>query len=144
MVALGHNELRCLRSSRQAYHRNILALAVLNLFCEISLQWRHNERDCVSIHQPHDCLLNRLSKAQIKENIKAARHWPLWGEFPTQRASNAEITSSWKLYLHFLLSLNIELVPAVSDGWQRPSYTTYPTSLLWMPWRRKDPGHQQP
>ena len=27
---------------------------------------------------------------QIKENIKALRYWPLWGEFPAQRASNAE------------------------------------------------------
>ena len=26
------------------------------------LQWRHNERDGVSNHQPHDCLLNRLFK----------------------------------------------------------------------------------
>ena len=25
-----------------------------------TLQWRHNERDGVSNHQPHDCLLNRL------------------------------------------------------------------------------------
>ena len=47
----------------------------------ISLQWRHNGRDDVSNHQPHDCLLNRLFKAQIKENIQAPRHWPLWGEF---------------------------------------------------------------
>ena len=46
-----------------------------------SLQWRHNERDGVSNHQLRDCLLNRLYKAQIKENIKAPRHWPLWGEF---------------------------------------------------------------
>ena len=35
-------------------------------------------------------------QAQIKENIKAPRHWPLWGEFivtgksPAQRASNVE------------------------------------------------------
>ena len=28
-----------------------------------SLQGRHNERDGVSNHQPHDCLLNRLFKA---------------------------------------------------------------------------------
>ena len=41
------------------------------------LQWRHNERDSVSNHQPYDCLLNRLFKAHIKENIKAPRHWPL-------------------------------------------------------------------
>ena len=46
----------------------------------ISLQ-RHNEHDGVSNHQPHECLLNRLVKAQIKENIKAPRHWPLGGEF---------------------------------------------------------------
>ena len=28
-----------------------------------SLQWRHNERDGVSNHQPPDCLLNRSFKA---------------------------------------------------------------------------------
>ena len=50
-----------------------------------TLQWRHNELDGVSNHQPHDCLLNRLFKAQIKENIKAPRHWPLWGEFTGDR-----------------------------------------------------------
>ena len=38
---------------------------------------------------------------QIKENIKASRHWPLCGEFtgtgefPAQRASNAENISIW-------------------------------------------------
>ena len=36
-------------------------------------------------------------QAQIKENIKAPRHWPLWGnspvtgEFPAQRASHVEM-----------------------------------------------------
>ena len=25
-----------------------------------TLQWRHNDHDSVSNHQPHDCLLNRL------------------------------------------------------------------------------------
>ena len=38
-------------------------------------------------------------QAQIKENIKAPRHWPLcWeftGEFPAQMASNAENVSIW-------------------------------------------------
>ena len=46
-----------------------------------TLQWRHNERDGVSHHQPHHCLLIRLFKAHLKENIKAPRHWPSWGEF---------------------------------------------------------------
>ena len=52
---------------------------------EYTLQWRHNERDGVSNHQHHDCLLNGLFKAQIKENIKALRHWPVWGEFAGDR-----------------------------------------------------------
>ena len=40
-----------------------------------------------------------FSQAQIKENIKAPRHWPLYGdftgdgEFPAQMASNAETVS---------------------------------------------------
>ena len=34
-------------------------------------------------------------QAQTKENIKAPRHWPLWSEFPAQRASNAENVSIW-------------------------------------------------
>ena len=40
-------------------------------------------------------------QAQIKENIKAPRHWPLCGEFtgtgefPAQRASDAENASIW-------------------------------------------------
>ena len=65
------------------------------------LHWRHNDHDGVSNHQPHGCLLNRLFQAQIKENIKAPRHWPLCGEFtgtgefPAQRASNAANVSIW-------------------------------------------------
>ena len=43
------------------------------------------------------------SEMHIKENIKAPRHWPLWGKFTgdrwipctTQRASNAENVSIW-------------------------------------------------
>ena len=59
-----------------------------------SLQWRHNERDGVSNHQPHDCLLNRLFRRSSK-NIKALRHCPLWREFPAQRASKAVNVSIW-------------------------------------------------
>ena len=50
-----------------------------------SLQWRHNERDGASNQPPQDFLLNRLFKAQIKENSKASRHWPLCGEFTGER-----------------------------------------------------------
>ena len=62
-----------------AYHQHSVCLLCLVL--ALTLRWRHNERDGVSTHQPHDCWLNRLFKAQIKESVKAPRHCPLWGEF---------------------------------------------------------------
>ena len=34
------------------------------------LQWRHNEHDCVSNHQPCDCLLNRIFKRRSKKTSK--------------------------------------------------------------------------
>ena len=34
----------------------------------LSLQWRQNERDDVSNHQPHDCLLNRLFGSRWKKH----------------------------------------------------------------------------
>ena len=63
----------------------------------VVLQWRHNERDCIS---PAPLLfILPFVLAQVKENIEAPRHWPLWGEFtgefPAQKASNAENVSIW-------------------------------------------------
>ena len=48
-------------------------------------------------------------QAQIKENIKGPRHWPLWGElpvtdeFPAQKASNAENVSIWRHHVRVRL-----------------------------------------
>ena len=52
---------------------------------EDTLLWRHNGCDSASNHQPHDSLLNRLFRQQIKENIHAPHHWPLCGEFTGDR-----------------------------------------------------------
>ena len=35
-----------------------------------SLLWRHNGRDSISNHQPHDCLLNRLFRRRSKKTSK--------------------------------------------------------------------------
>ena len=51
----------------------------------ITLQWRHNERDCVSNHQPYDCLLMHLFRRRSKKKMKAPSHWSLWGEFTGDR-----------------------------------------------------------
>ena len=68
-----------------------------------SLQWRHNERDGVSNHQPHDCLLDRLFGHRSKKTSKlrvtglCAGNSPGTGEFPEQRVSNAEnVSISWR------------------------------------------------
>ena len=64
------------------------------------LQWRHNGRDGVSNHQPHD-LLNHKFRRRSKKTSKlrptglCAGNSPVTGEFPDQRASNAENISIW-------------------------------------------------
>ena len=66
-----------------------------------TLRWRHNEWGGVSSHQPHDCLLNRLSGHRSKKTSKprvtgpCAENSPGTGEFPAQMASNAETVSIW-------------------------------------------------
>ena len=66
-----------------------------------SLRRRHNDRDSVSNHQPHDCLLNRLFRRRSKKTSKlrvtglCAVNSPGTGEFPAQMASNAENVSIW-------------------------------------------------
>ena len=67
----------------------------------LSLQWCHNERDDLSNHQPHDCLLNGLFRCRSKKTSQLRvtglyeGNSPVTGEFPAQRASNAENVSIW-------------------------------------------------
>ena len=66
-----------------------------------TLQWLHNERNGISNYQPLNCLLNRLFKAQIKQTSKphvtglCEGNSQVTGEFPAQKASNAENVSIW-------------------------------------------------
>ena len=66
-----------------------------------TLLWRHNERDGVSNHQPQDCLLNRLFRRWLKKTSKlrvtglCVGNSPVTGEFPAQKASNAENVPIW-------------------------------------------------
>ena len=67
----------------------------------ITFQWCHNECDDVSNDQPHDCLLNRWCRCRSKKTSKlhvtglCEGNSPVTGEFPAQRASNAENVSIW-------------------------------------------------
>ena len=77
---------------------------MVRLFCEEylrALQWRHNGRNGAPDHQPPDCLLNRLFRRRSKKTSKlrvtglCEGNSPVAGEFPAQRASNAENVSIW-------------------------------------------------
>ena len=60
IVNLGTHECVCwFRSYSIAWHWKIL-----------TLQWRHNERDGILNHQPHDCLLNRLFRHKWNKTSK--------------------------------------------------------------------------
>ena len=67
----------------------------------LTLPWRHNQRDGISNHQSHDCLLNHLFRCRSKKTSKlrvtglCVGNSPVTSEFPAQRASDAENVSIW-------------------------------------------------
>ena len=66
-----------------------------------TLQWHHIERGGVLKRPPHDCLLKQLFRRRSKKTSKfrvtglCEGNSPGIGEFPAQRASNAENVSIW-------------------------------------------------
>ena len=67
----------------------------------ITLLWRHNERGCVLNQRRLDCLLNLLFRRRSKKTSKlrvtslCVGNFPVTGEFPAQRSSNAENVCIW-------------------------------------------------
>ena len=96
------------------------------------LQWRHNEHDSVSNHQPHDCLINRLFRRRSKKTSKlrvtglCAGNSPGTGEFPAQMTSYAEnVSIRWRhheVFVRFLVKL-LSAVNRVDIQYQ--GYTSY-------------------
>ena len=82
-----------------------------------SLQWRHNGHDGISNHQPHSRLLNRLFRRRSKKTSKlrvtglCAGNSPVTGDFPAQRASNAENVSIW--WRHHAFSVMMSCQPRI-------------------------------
>ena len=91
-----HFVSKCVAQGRPLCHVTVM-------IWNISLRWRHNGRDDVSNHQPHDCLLNCLFRRRSKKTSKlrvtglCGANSPGTGEFPAQMASNAEnVSISWR------------------------------------------------
>ena len=91
------NETHALLTSFYVYKCKLACRPMMTL----SLLWRHNGRDGVSNHQHHECLFSRLFRRRSKKIPElrvtglCAGNSPVTGEFPTQKASNAENVSIW-------------------------------------------------
>ena len=87
--------------STNGYFTVTLFWLLLLQFTVRALKWRYNELASVSNHQPHDCFLNRLFTCRSTKTSKLCvtglceGNSPVTGEFPAQRASNAENVSIW-------------------------------------------------
>ena len=84
-----------------------------NISAGYALLCRHNERDSISNHQRLYCLLSRLFRRRWKITSKfrvtglCVGNSPVTGEFPTQRASNAENASIWWRHHDYLKNMDI-------------------------------------
>ena len=90
----------------------------------MALQWRHDERNGVSIHQRFYCLFNRLFRHWSKKTSKTRvtglceGNPPVTGGFPSQRVSNAENVSIWWRHL----GLRFLCFVVVMQRWVYPIY----------------------
>ena len=129
---LGHSAVSDFTACTQAtILYNEFDIILLNL-CQIShgpmsssffghhwfqLQWRHDGRNGVSNHQPHDCLLGRFFFRRRLKKTSKFRVTGLCGEFTVdpwflaQRASNAENVSIWWHHhaTHFVIQSSMVL-----------------------------------
>ena len=98
---LVNNTITPLSVRNPVYYGNVWSISKNNTIKDHAqtLQWRHNERDGVSKHQPHDSLLNRLFGHRSKK---------------TQRASKAENVSIWWRHHEILGMYYISIIVTTS------------------------------
>ena len=104
----------------------------------LALQWRHNEHDGVSNHLRLDCLLSRFFGGKSKNSPKPRVTGlfegspPVTGEFPSQRASNAEKAAIWwRHHEEFTHLLCLEWGRS-SKAWGRRSLTPLSLCRWWI------------
>ena len=89
-----------------------------------TLQWRHNERNDISSHRRLCCLLSRWFRGRLKKSSKlrvtglCGGNSPVSGEFPAQRASNAENVSIWWRHLDHLESVASDEENTLAAFWK--------------------------
>ena len=92
-----------------------------------SLQWRHNDHDGVSYHQPHGCLLNRLFRRRSKKTSKLRVSGLCVGNSPGPVHMCCQLIT---IILTFTFSLTRCQVSHALSNWlreqQRSHYLRYP------------------
>ena len=117
-LLLRHGQYRANVPTRPADMRSaeLIAFSIFDWSCDQCLRWRHNELDGVSDHQPHDCLLSLLFRRRSKKTSKlrvtglqCAGNSPWTGEFPAQKASNAEnVSISWRHHVFLVQARSMD------------------------------------
>ena len=113
----------------------------------LALQWRHYERDGVSNHQNHDCLLNSLFRCRLKKVsklrvtglcVRGIHQWPVNSPHkgPVTRKMypfDVIMTSSWKPPLQAILKqCSVEIIwVLVAHHFQLPGHLG-PSLLTWI------------
>ena len=99
---------------------------------KLPLRWRHNGRDGVSNHQPHDCLHSRVFRRRSKAMLHQSS--------ASQKVSNAEnVSIQW---CHRVNHTGIKVTPRQQRalGTNAKKYDLPPTHLadvfkVWLYWR---------
>ena len=89
---------------------------MLYVIRKFTLNWRHNRRNGVSNHQPHDCVLKTFFQAHIKENINAPRHrslvmvnWPHKWPVTQKRFPFDDVIMKCIYIMHWMIHENVTL-----------------------------------
>ena len=95
----GQKRGKCLHLMTSSCEYRTPTTTNVHVLLGFSLRWRHNARDGVSNHQPHDCLLNVSFRHRSNKTSKLRVTGLCVGNSPgtAQRASYAEnVSISWR------------------------------------------------
>ena len=100
------------------------------------MQWRHMTVVASQITSHSIVFFSTVIQTEIKGNIKGLDQWPLWGEFtdgfPSQRVSNAESTSMWRLLHEMVQRRPNDISPScnivISAQWSIEALRLFPNN----------------
>ena len=97
----------------------------------LTLRWRRNERDGVSNHQPHHCLLNRIFSHRWKKISKLRFTGLCEGNSPVAGNSQHEGPVTRKCFHLMTSSCCAGIIPVMGSVKERGCYTVMPPLIGW-------------